>query len=437
MPNIAGNDGRIDPPQIVTVNVRETPVILWTLRLMLGLAAAFIVLVFTAASMGLWSLIPAVTLSALVIWKANGRRILQIGAEFLPDPSVPDSPRPRNTERVSAISLQAGDWVCSEKTYKGILADLQLAQERTASGQAEAGQSQESGGQPAEDPVIPLRRVIVMAESPDQKNLQLIFADKDREEPARGEVYYRHRPKGKRVPSQPVQEASEALSRLLIFLAMGKVSESDLISELMISYPEPSVHRALRAALAQQLVEQEIFGRLFRELCAVFSRKIDEGLRRKCLLSLSEAGTLWVEGGNALWHDKENREKGKSNFMPGTVNIIITDSRASVHDRTTSSSSNDQPHEAEAENQVTKTPDDGSGAGVASLSGTVAGASAAIAALINRGALWGRAVFISFVIVSVCTFVIAIFAFAPIVVSWWQEQHSASPKGDISAGPDA
>jgi len=251
--------------------------------------AVFVVLISTGNVLGSWSLLPAIIVGAATAWRSNGRRLLQIGAELASQSnrSILKSAMPSNTELVSAINIHPGDWACPDDKYQRICEEAERQQRRlqdvlekrhAASGQID--ESQRVGYQKvAKDPAIPLELVITMSESSDKKKLTLRLASGDLWEARRLQLFYRHRPKAGST-SKPIEDASLALDELLTSLGSGGASESDLISKLGKSHSEASVHRALRAALSHRLIKQEVrLGRSFREICAVFSPRMDARLR--------------------------------------------------------------------------------------------------------------------------------------------------------------
>jgi hypothetical protein len=203
---------RIDPGQMVAATRRESPGLLRLLRLAVGAVASFIVLTLTGNILGPWSFLPAIVIGSAAAYGANGRRLLQIGAEIAgqSDRSIPMSANPREPELVRAMNILPGDWICPADTYKEILEEAQqkyLRQReraemlRTASGQVEKASDDHSDQAGMKDPAIPLKYVIATEGSPDEKNMILKLENGDKPELSRYQPCYRRRPKYKPNPA--------------------------------------------------------------------------------------------------------------------------------------------------------------------------------------------------------------------------------------------
>jgi hypothetical protein len=190
-----------------------------------------------------------------------------------------------------------------------------------ASGQVE-GTRNDADSAITEDPPIPLELVVTIRESTDRKKLIFRLASGDALELARDDPLYRRRPKAKPI-DKSIEDASRTLSELVIVLSQGSSSENDIINLLARAHSDASIHRALRAALAQGLIEQKVgFGRVFREVRAVFSVRSDARLRRNCMLSLSQAGKAWGLADDAPEFQRGESEASEPKIAPTTVNYI-------------------------------------------------------------------------------------------------------------------
>ena len=444
---------------MVARTVRDTPALLWPPRLALGFVAAFVVLISTGSSLGSWSLLPAIIVGASTAWRSNGRRLLQIGAELAgqSNPSMPNSAMPSNTELVPAINIRPGDWACSYSKYQKMLEETKRERRnlrepaekgRAESGQVDANQSQ--GDQPVtKDPAIPLEWVIATAESADTKKHILRFASGDVYDPWKDQQYYRRRPKARPTSQPSVKEASQALSELLTSLASGSASESDLINKLAKSHSESSIYRAIRAAISQRLIEQEVgIGRSFREVCAIFSPHLDARLRTKCLVKLSTAGDVWVRDSGASAFGNGGSKATKQKRTPDTItNFFIGDTtfHAVISTQGVVASDDGQPRGAKTseersavtENRTAKAmPDSADGLTVAWSAGVSATGAGLAALLLTGEAPWQRALFISLIFISGCAFVLLICVGLPNMKSWWRARRHASLGRDTSGGSD-
>lgn len=323
---------RIDPSQMVAATRRESLGLLWLLRLALGFVASFIVLILTGNILGPWSFLPAIIVGSVAAYAANGRRLLQIGAEMAGSSgrSVPTSATPSNPELVSVINILPGDWVCSADKYKNILEDAERKdrhqRELTERRRAASGHTEEalddSNHEVTKEPPIPLEFVIAIDETSDKK--KIILESRDVLEISRDQLCYRRRPKVRPIGAPAIRDASQALSGLLAALVQGSAHESDLINKIAESYHETSIHRALRGALSQGFIEQEVgLGKAFLEIGAIFSLRVDAGLRRKCVVSLSQAGSIWTQSGTASEFRKEGSEAPRTKSESGTTNNLI------------------------------------------------------------------------------------------------------------------
>jgi hypothetical protein len=445
---------RIDPSQMIAATRRESPGLLWLLRLALGFITSVIVLVFTGNLLGPWSFFPAIVVASVAAYAANGRRLLQIGAEIIGQSSrsIPTSATPSNPELVLVVNIFPGDWVCSADKYKNILEDADrkdrrqrdLAERRrVASGQTGVALNNNSQ-EVTKEPPIPLEFVIATDETSDKKRIML--ESRDVLELSRDQFCYRRRPKVRPTGAPAIKDATQALSELLTALAQGSAHESDIINKLAESYHESSIHRALRAALSQRFIEQEVgLGRAFRELCAIFSLRMDAVLRRKCLVSLSQAGNIWTQSGTALEFRKEGSEAfGPESKSRITNNYIFGNQifHTTISAQYFGKSGNHPPRMQKASGEdsvVTETRrveanhDVSDGLTVAWSAG-VSATGAGLAALFLTGeAPWQRAFFISLIFISCCTFVILILAGPPSVMSWWRRLRSTPPRRDASA----
>lgn len=445
----AGGDRRIDPRQVVAKTVPETPAWLWLPRLVLGFVAAFAVLVFTGNILGLWFILPAVIVGAVTTWRSNGRRLLQIGAELVGQSAHPlrAPAMPSNAELVSALNILPGDWAYSHLRYQRKFKEAEreyrrlweLAEKRrVASGQTDASQS-EYDQSAMRAPAIPLEWVVATAESSGHERLILRFASGDVDDVGRNQQYYRRRLKAKPVSKKSIAEASLALSELLGALASTAAFEDHLLNKLVRSYSDASVHRALRAALSQRLVEQEVgFGRLIREVCAVFSLNMEIKLRQSCVLSLSKAGDAWVRGAGVATSGNASSTAANNKPEPGTVNnffigdstfyTVVSHQAGAVSDDSTAQSADcSKGGRAFSGSGPTKDSDDNSDSLTIAWSAGVSATGAGLAALFLTGeAPWQRAVFISLIFVSGCTFVILICVGLPNLTDRWRARRRKS-----------
>lgn len=455
--NVAGGDRRLDPRQIVARVARESPVLLWLPRLALGVVASFIVLIGTANILGSWSLLPASIAAAATACAANGRRLFQIGAEIAGESgrSVPVSATPSNTDLVDAINICPDDWICSHAKYKKMLEDEERKERRqrelserrrTALGLVETTRNG-AGQSVAEALAIPLE--LVIAVSPDEKEITLRIANGDVLCVPHDERFHRRRPKVRRGYQPAIEEASLALSELLAVLAKSSLSESYLINSLVKRHSDVSVHRALRAALSRGLIDQHAGpGRIFREACAIFSPRMDTGLRRKSVVSLSRAGKVWVQSGNTPPFRKRGGGTYGPKSSPGTIHNIFIGGQTfhTVVLGQTVGESGDRPPQGQktSEGQSVVTEGQGEEANnedsanyIMAWSAGVSATGAGLAALFLTGeAPWQRALFFSLILISGFTFVILIFTGLPKMMSWRSELRHSPPRRDASSNPD-
>lgn len=427
----------------------DTPALLWPPRLILGFVAAFVVLIFTGKILGIWFLLPAVIIGAVTTWRSSGRRLLQIGAELAGQstPSLWTSAVPGNTELVSAINVLPGDWAYSylryQKIYKAAEREHRRLQElagkrRAAPGQTDASQSEDD--RPVmKVPVIPLEWVIATAESTDRKRLNLRFASGDVDDVRQNQQYYRRRPKNKPISKKTIEEASAALSELLGSLASASMSEIDLLKKLVRSYSDASAQRALRAGLSQRLIQQEVgFGRLIREICAVFSPGMEIRLRRSCTLSLSPAGEAWVRENNFPASDDASSMTAENKNDLGTINnffigdstfyTVVSPRDAAASDNSPSQGPNTPAGCPISGSETAEDKGDSRDGLTVAWSAGVSATGAGLAALLLSGeAPWQRALFVSLIFVSGCAFLILIFAGLPNLIASYRSRHRKSP----------
>jgi hypothetical protein len=453
--NAAGSDRRIDLHQLVAMTVGDSPAVLWALRLVLGLAAAICVLILTGHSLGLWSFVPATAVGVATTWKVNSRRLLQIGAEIsgLSSPSAPGIP-----ELTEAHNIRPGDWAFPADRYEKMRQEaerqhrlaLEVAERRrSASGPVGASQSDDSRLEPKVSPV-PLGRVMATAESQDKRWLTLRFANGDACHAREGQEFYRYRPKSRQAFSESVKKASPALGELLNSLASGSESENDLITSLEESHSESSVHRALRTALSQRLVQQDVgLGRTAREIGAAFSRNMDARLRQRSLVSLSPGGDAWVQGSAAPEAGKAGRKSHPPRPAPGAAHYYVfgdltftsntTTGRGPVHadgEVHGTGASGEQP--AAARRQPAMTDSESSDNLTVAWSAGVSATGAGLAALLANGpAPWQRALLLTLIFVSGCTFIILILAGVPSLTTWWHARRRRLRGHDPPAHPEA
>jgi hypothetical protein len=412
---------RIDLGQVVASAYREKIFVTWALRLALGFLIALIVSILTLDYLGPWSLIPAVVVGAAATWRANARRMLQMGAEYLRDPSLPVSFTLSNTESVDAINVRPGDWACRQR--------------RAATKQVKSIDGTENKP-PTEDKAMILKWVIATTASRDERDLVLRFSDGDVERPQAKNQYYRFRPKRMAISSESVQEAARVLGDLLSLLVAGSAPELDLARSLTNYYSEPSVHRALRAGLSKKLIEQDNgLGKFFLELCAVFSRRIDERLRRNCLVGMSPAGEVWIKS-SGMPLSKE----GKPGFGSRAGARYSAESLAfrpvgSGQSTNTADTSNDQPRESETENQTVRSPRKNSDGPAIMLSTAICGGGAGLAALLNRQIIWERIIFVLLVSLAGCAFLALICSGLLYMAMWWRAGRRTSNQDDTPAKP--
>lgn len=459
MPNAAGSARRIGPRQMVARTVRDSPALVRLPRLALGIVASIVVLMFTANVLGLWSFLPALVAGGVTAWTANGRRLLQIGAEVTgrSNRNISSSAKLSNTEPVTAIDIFPDDWICSYERYKEILEDAERKdrrqRERAEWRKATSGQLEEKRnyGLPkaAEDPAVPLKRVIATQECADKKTIVLIFASGNESQVPCDEKFHHRRPKVKPSTGPVIHKAAEALSGLLNALAKDGVIESDLIDGLLQSHSDASVHRALRAALSQHLIEQEVgLGRFCREACAIFSPRMDAGFRRKCMVSLSRAGEAWARNGDATEFQKGEIKDPAPMSASGVMNNFFFGGQtfnnvASVQDIgrpgdfLPPEQKTSEGNSSAAEGRKVEAGRGGSDELTVAWSAGVSASSAGLAALfLAGGAPWQRALLISLAFISACTFVILIMAGLASVKSWRRRLHRTMPGRDTSADAD-
>ena len=400
-----------------------------------------------------FALLPAIVIGSAAAYAANGRRLLQIGAEIAGQSgrSIPMSATPREPELVCVMNILPGDWICPADRYKKILEeakqkDLRKRERaeilRTASGLAERApdNSNQAG---MKDPAIPLEFVIATEGSPDKKNIILKLENRDVLELSRDQSCYRRRLKYK--PNRAPGEASLVLTELLTALDRDSTYESDLIGHLAEIFYEIPIHHALRAALSQGFIKQKVgLERAFQEVCAIFSLRMDAGLRRKCLVSLSQAGKIWVQSGIAPEPQMQAKEASEPKSAYGTTNNYFTGPlilHTVISARYFGKSGDRPPHRRKSpEEYPTATGrraeanhDTSEGLAVA-WSGCVSATGAGLAALLLTGeAPWQRALFISLIFISSCTFLILILAGLPSMMSRWRELRSTPPRRDAAA----
>jgi hypothetical protein len=442
---------------MVAGTARESPARLWLLRLAVGIVASFIALMSTVNVLGLWTFLPSIVVGAATAWTANGRRLLQIGAEIadLSVQSLPNSVRFSNSETLSAAEILPGDWVCRFVRYRIILEyaerkdsrKRELAERRRAASRQSNHDSNSDDRAVKEDPAIPLEQVIVIDKSSDNREIQLTFASGRKLNSPRDEMFYCRRLKGRKINTPAVHQDSQALGELLTTLARRSSTESDLIQNLAKSYPYASIHRALRAAISQRMIEQEIgLGRVFQEACAIFSSRMDTGLRHRCTVSLSQAGEVWTRRAGGAESRKGDGQAAEARSAPGTINNLFIGSifqggSAQPADVSAYRSARGQgageEHPEAVQSQRSKVNHDESDGYKLAWSAGVSATGAALAALLLTGqAAWQRALFISLIFISGCAFVVLILAGLPELTSRWRRLFRALLKRDTAHNPD-
>jgi hypothetical protein len=436
---------------MVARSVREASGYLWLARLGLGLVVSIVMLILTEDILGAWSLLLATALGAATVWRSNGRRLLQIGSEVsgrLGGQSVPLSAMPKNPELVSAISINPGDWVYSRAAFQEMLRRAggmdcrgKIAEgRRTEPGRVASGMGGDAQEASKQDPAMPLQRVIVAARSSDSKVVDLVFANGNEMRVLADAEFYCRRPKRPEF-KQNTEEPSRALSALLTLLGSNGAIEKDLVDDLARRYSSDSVRRALRTALRERLVVQEAgFGRCIREVCAVFSSRMDTGLRRKCIVELSRVGESWVRGGR-LDRGKAAEAEQAPVPPPSMIHVCFINEQTVHTSKTVSGSdrSDDfQPPPHKNERAKAADVEDNGSAGVGTIvawSAGVSGAGAGLAIpLEGAETAWQRILFILLILISSCAFVVLTGTGLFSIVSWRRARTRLPIDRDVTAG---
>jgi len=451
----AGGDPRIDPRQMVARVPQEGTVSRCLVRVVIGAIVWLIVLTCTVKFLGPWSLLPSIVLGIAAALTTNPRRVLQIWAEIAGQPrwSISRSMPSGRTSLVSAADILPGDWVFRRDLYKVVLKDhqrkalmqLELAERRRAAlGQAKEAGNNNDPAVTSDPPPIQLVLVIATGESAYKKKVALKFANGVILNTPRDERWYRWRPDAKPIDAS-IQKASLALPELLKVLAAGSRAESDLLDELSRSHCDDAVHRALRAALSSGMIKQHFgLGRFGQEAAATFSSRLDAKLRRRCVVSLSNAGTLWLQSSNAPKPRKETRDAAGSKSESSTTNHIHQTYNTLIFPQATAATS-DPPvwrkrvqgaHPAVIGSERTDADKAASDAPALTLLAAIGGVSGTLASLlVNHPAQWQRAVFITASVICIVTLIFLIYALLSTVMSQWRRRHKV-PGHNAHAGAD-
>jgi len=457
--NVADGCRRIEPDQIVSGTVRESTARLWLLQLAVGIVASFITLIATVDFLGLWVFLTSIVVGAVTAWAANGKRLLQLGAEMAAF-SLRLQSRSSNFEPVWAKDVEPGDWVCTPASYRRALED---AERKDRLNGVLVGRRQAAPRPPKDDNSgdlrlatkhlsIPVQRVFVARKSSGGKEISLTFA-RDAATYRHDETFQRRDPKARKPTNQAIQGDSQVLINLLAILDQRRsMTEYALTRDLArfnpgVSLDGVSVDRALRAAISQGMIDQEAgLGWFFREVCAIFSPSTDAALRRKREVSLSRAGKAWTrcaEQGDTRKGDSrapraESAPNPANNSMPRPDNQGVPDQMVDESgSRSVRGQNPAQKNPGAAKSRSAEIDDDDRGrgfkmgwsAGVSATGGTLAGL------VLNGQAAWERAIFISLVFISGGAFLMLILTGLP-YLTYRRRRPGATVKSDTAYNTD-
>lgn len=469
--DIAGNQRRLDPRVMVAATRTERPSLLWFARGVLGVAIAIMILILLSNTLKLWSLLPAIVVGAAAIYKSNGQGLLQISAEISShrghDP-VPSSALPKEPELVLAIDIRPGDWILSQFAYERKLQETEAKDRRRREADEErqrvSGGTERIASRSAQNPKpLPAKVLaqVIVAERTADKTMHLGFSDGKDSVVFDDDAFYRRRPR--RILSFPptVQEASEALTDLLTLVDSGSMYENDLIESLSTGHSGDSVRRALRAALRGRLVTHKLgIGRCLREASAIFSPRMSAALRHKRIITLSEAGEMWVRSGSTSPAEKKLGESdplgqqahtrdanvhsyfiNKPSFhAPVTIRGPVTRGDSRSRDK---ASYPERSHVAQTR-PASPAPSGGAESlgAIVVWSAGVSAAGASLAALLAEAHTpWLRALFISLTFLAACAFVILVGAGLASLLSWRRARErgpgKSVPVTQVQRGPAA
>jgi hypothetical protein len=163
------------------------------------------------------------------------------------------------------------------------------------------------------------------------------------------------------------------------------------------------------------------------------------------MLSLSQAGKAWGLVDDAPEFQNRESETSEPKVAPTTVNYIFPTINAVMFQRTSRTQDGcsgedlkiSEGSSSAAENQPTEANHDQRNDYRVVWSAGVSASGAGLAALFNGQAPWQRAIFISLIFISACTFVILILVGLPRVMSRRRRLRRTSPGVDNSGRPES